>query len=336
MQWLNKLAQCSSASTLAPCLKDNNCATATAFARAIGYSPTAPAPLATPITTNTASNAPSAAPSEVPESVKIVSSLLEKYSQDAALVKELQALQKRLVELEAANAGKSLGTSAKIDFSFECECCKIFGAACDGFPQCTRCKHQGMPCVFRVAKVSAGSKNFPPALHITSDPAASFIQVLWPPGQEQVAKVAPGPAPGPRPAGACCSTCESMNLTCEPEPCKTCKALKLCCVYKEAPKKCPAAAEKESSACVSPAGQTSKLKKSCERCVASKVKCDGYPVCSRCAKKGWKCVFTARRKRSSRPRPISATDLLAEAALASFKKVKCCVPVKEVKAEPKS
>ena len=102
-----------------------------------------------------------------------------------------------------------------------------------------------------------------------------------------------------------------------------CTTLKLPCVFDPAPKK-PACSGKDSRGSPASSALTSKLKKSCERCVASKVKCDGFPVCSRCKKKGWECVFTARRKRSSRPRPISGTEVLAEAALARFKKAKCC------------
>eukprot|EP00510_Aplanochytrium_minuta_P004360 CAMPEP_0184017718 /NCGR_PEP_ID=MMETSP0954-20121128/7712_1 /TAXON_ID=627963 /ORGANISM="Aplanochytrium sp, Strain PBS07" /LENGTH=565 /DNA_ID=CAMNT_0026299025 /DNA_START=367 /DNA_END=2064 /DNA_ORIENTATION=- len=53
-----------------------------------------------------------------------------------------------------------------------------------------------------------------------------------------------------------------------------------------------------------------KLKKTCESCARSKLKCSGeYPICNRCKKHGKECVYKPRKKRVNKPKkPKSETS----------------------------
>eukprot|EP00516_Mucochytrium_quahogii_P004251 CAMPEP_0203746534 /NCGR_PEP_ID=MMETSP0098-20131031/1949_1 /ASSEMBLY_ACC=CAM_ASM_000208 /TAXON_ID=96639 /ORGANISM=" , Strain NY0313808BC1" /LENGTH=703 /DNA_ID=CAMNT_0050634667 /DNA_START=417 /DNA_END=2525 /DNA_ORIENTATION=+ len=45
------------------------------------------------------------------------------------------------------------------------------------------------------------------------------------------------------------------------------------------------------------ANNSTRMKKTCENCTSVKVKCEGYPVCKRCSRKGLACTFREQHKR---------------------------------------
>ena len=61
-------------------------------------------------------------------------------------------------------------------------------------------------------------------------------------------------------------------------------------------------------ALVNKSGVSRQIKKTCESCVRSKVKCDGRKPCERCLKRGSECVFLFEQKRGRRPGPLYAKD----------------------------